>query len=97
MTTVRTLVVIYFKWLGICFVGLVLVYFGTRLLMMLLSMMGVKGLGMSGVGGAYQYGGYTGYANKYYSRYGYGRGKRKIKRVYKDKSESADKQESEPE
>lgn len=97
MTTVRSLVTIFFKWLGICFVGLILVYFGTRLLMMLLSMMGVKGLGMSGVGGAYQYGGYTGYASKYYSRYGYGRGKRKVKRVYKDKNESADKQDSEPE
>jgi len=97
VTTVRSLVLIFLKWLGICFVGLILVYFGTRLLMYLLAMMGIKGLGMSGVGGAYQYGGYTGYASKYYSRYGYGRGKRKVKRVYKEKEPSSDSKESEPE
>ena len=97
MSTVRSLVTIFFKWLGICFVGIILVYFGTRLLMFLLAMMGVKGLGMSGVGGAYQYGGYSGYASKYYSRYGYGRSRRKTKRIYKEKESSSEPKDNGPE
>ena len=97
MTTVRSLVTIFLKWLGICFVGIILVYFGTRLLMYLLAMMGVKGLGMSGVGGAYQYGGYSGYASKYYSRYGYGRSRRKTKRIYKEKEPSSEPKDNGPE
>jgi len=97
MTTIRRMVVNFLKYLVFCFVGLVLVYFGTRLLMFLLAMMGVKGLGMSGVGGAYQYGGYSGYASKYYSRYGYGRSRRKTKRIYKEKESSSEPKDNGPE
>lgn len=82
----------FFLYLVFCFVGVVLIYYGTKLLMYLLALMGVKGLGMSGVGGSYQYGGYSGYASKYSGRYNYGRGKRKVKRVYKD-TESTPKEE----
>jgi hypothetical protein len=89
MDTLKKFALNFGKWLGFLFIGVVLVYYGTRLLMYLLSMMGVKGLGVGGVGGTYTYGGYGGYANKYYSRYGgrygYGGSRRKIKRVYKDK------------
>lgn len=79
----------FFSWLGIYAVGMVLVYFGTRLLMYFLAAVGIKGLNAGGVGGSYQYGGYTGYAGKYSGRYGYSSGKRKVKRVYKDKSTTA--------
>ncbi|MDY0151580.1 MAG: hypothetical protein RBS43_04845 [Candidatus Cloacimonas sp.] len=75
----------FFSWLVIYAVGMVLVYFGTRLLMYFLAAIGIKGLNAGGVGGSYQYGGYTGYAGKYSGRYNYSSGKRKVKRVYKDK------------
>lgn len=108
MTLLKTFALNFGKWLVFMFIAVVLIYYGTKLLMYLLSMMGVKGLGMGGVGSSYQYGGYRGYggyANKYYSRYGgygYGGSRRKIKRVYKDKTtnprldESSD-EESKPE
>jgi len=85
ITSVKTMGITFLKWLAIFFVGMVLVYYGTKLLMWLLGMMGVKGISAGGVGSSYQYGGYGNYANKYYSRYGYGGSHRKVKRVYKDK------------
>ncbi|MCB5229621.1 MAG: hypothetical protein GX122_03960 [Candidatus Cloacimonetes bacterium] len=82
--TGRTLIINYLINLGLCFIAVILIYYGTRLLVYLLALMGVKGFGFSGVGSGYQYGSYSGYSNRYYSSYGRNRGKRKIKRVYKD-------------
>ncbi len=60
----------------------IVLYFGTRLIMWLLTLFGFKGFNLGNVGGD-QYGSY---ANKYYtSRYGYKGSKRKVKRIYKDK------------
>lgn len=97
--SVKAALVSFLKWLGIYFIALILVYYGTRLLMYLLALMGIKGLGMSGVGGAYTYGGYSSYSQKYSSRYGYDRGsKRKVKRVYKDKKSTPESEtDTEPE
>lgn len=81
----RDLGLIFGKWLGVFFVALILIYYGTKLLMYLLSIMGVRGMGAGGVGGSYQYGGYSSYANRYYSRGAYGGSRRKVKRIYKDK------------
>lgn len=85
---VKNMALTFLTWLGIYVVGIVLVYFGTRLLMYFLAAIGIKGLGTGGIGGNYQYGGYGsygGYNSKYSGRYSYGGGKRKVKRVYKDK------------
>lgn len=79
---VKNMTISFFSWLGIYAVGMVIVYFGTRLLMYFLGAIGIKGLNASGLGGSYQYGGYTG---KYSESYAYNAGKRKVKRVYKDK------------
>lgn len=75
----------FFSVLGFLFVAAILIYYGTRLLMYLLALMGIKGFGQGGITGPYQYGGYGSYQGKYYSRSGYNRGKRKVKRVYKEK------------
>ncbi|PKN72715.1 MAG: hypothetical protein CVU50_06150 [Candidatus Cloacimonetes bacterium HGW-Cloacimonetes-3] len=75
----------FFSWLGIFSVGMVIVYFGTRMLMYFLAAIGIKGLNANGVGGGYQYSGYGTYGSKYTGRYSSGAGKRKVKRVYKDK------------
>ena len=83
--TIKSLALNFFRWLIIFAVGAVLVYYGTRLLMYFLSALGVKGVGAGGLGSSYRYGGYGGYYNRYYNRYNYGHGKRKIKRIYKDK------------
>ncbi len=96
ISSIKTMGVTFLKWLVIFFVGMVLVYYGTKLLMLLLGMMGVKGISAGGVGSSYQYGGYGNYANKYYSRYGYGGSHRKVKRVYKDKR-TTDTEEESPE
>ena len=64
------------------FVASVLAYYGTKLIMYLLALMGVKGFSATGLG-SYQYG-YGNYANRYYSRYGRSKSKRKVKRIYKD-------------
>lgn len=96
---VKNMGLIFLTWLGIYAVGMVLVYFGTRLLMYFLAAIGIKGLGAGGIGGSYQYGGYGGYGgynSKYTGRYSYGGGKRKVKRVYKDKR-STPTSEDEPE
>ncbi len=79
--------------LGFLFVGAILAYYGTRLLMYLLALMGVKGLGSGGLLSPYGYGNYGSYRGRYY--YSSGR-KRKVKRVYKDKDPSKDKEEQEP-
>ena len=83
--TIKSLALNFFSWLIIFAVGAVLAYYGTRLLMYFLSALGVKGVGAGGLGSSYRYGGYGGYYNRYYNRYNYGHGKRKIKRIYKDK------------
>lgn len=71
------------------FVVVILAYYGTKLIMYLLSLMGVKGFNITNLGGNYQYGNYGNYANRYYSsRYGYKNSKRKVKRIYKDKPSS---------
>jgi len=90
LSIVRTVGLDFLRNLGFLFVGVVIVYYGTKLLMYLLSIMGIKGLGMSGInyGGSYNYGGFKNYAERY--NYGYGR-RRKTKRVYKEKE-----QENEP-
>ncbi len=91
IVTVKNLTMMYLFWLGIFAVGMVLVYFGTKLLMYFLSALGIRGLTAGGLGSSYNYGGYGSYSNyaRYGSRYGYGGGsKRKIKRIYKDKNAS---------
>lgn len=90
MTTTKNLSLMYLFWLGIFAVGMVLVFFGTKLLMYFLSALGIRGLSAGGLGSSYNYGGYGSYSNytRYSSRYGYGGGssKRKVKRIYKDKN-----------
>lgn len=91
ITTTKNLSMMYLFWLGIFAVGMVLVYFGTKLLMFFLSALGIRGLTAGGLGGSYNYGGYGSYSNyaRSSSRYGYGgNSKRKIKRIYKDKETS---------
>lgn len=67
--------------LAAMFVGIIILYYGTRLLIYLLTLMGVKGLPTTGLGGSNY--GYGNYSHRYYNRYGYGSGKRKVKRIYK--------------
>lgn len=88
---VQNMVIIYLTWLGIFAVATVIVYFGARLLMYFLTLMGVKGISSSGLGGSYNYGGSYSNFSRYSSNYGYssGRGKRKVKRIYKDKDKSS--------
>jgi hypothetical protein len=78
----------FLMWLLILTIGTILVYYGTRLLMYFLSLLGVRGPG-GAIGGSYNYGGYGGYSG--YSRYSsrYGGSKRKVKRIYKDKDSSS--------
>ena len=83
--TIKSLALNFFSWLIIFAVGAVLAYYGTRLLMYFLAALGVKGIGAGGLGGSYRYGGYGDYYNRYYNRYGYSHGRRKVKRIYKDK------------
>ncbi len=61
--TIKTLAIDFFSWLVVFSVGAVLVYFGTRLLMYFLAALGIKGIGSSGVGSSYNYGGYGNYYN----------------------------------
>ena len=84
LSSVRSFVITFFIALLVLFVAAILAYYGTKLIMYLLSLMGVKGFNASNLGGGYQYG-YGNYANRYSSRYGYGGSKRKVKRIYKDK------------
>jgi len=86
LNTIKVMTLNFITWLVIYSVGMVLVYYGTRLLMYFLAAIGIRGISAGGVGGSYQYGGYTGYANKYSGRYNYNTSKRKIKRIYKDKN-----------
>lgn len=96
MESTKTLSLMYLFWLGIFAVGMVLVYFGTKLLMYFLSAIGIRGLSAGGLGSSYNYGGYGSYSNyaRTSSRYGYGgNSKRKIKRIYKDKEPSSSEEE----
>jgi len=87
LTMIKTLTMNFLQWLLLFSVGMVLVFYGTKLLMYFLSAIGVKGISAGGLGGNYNYGGYGGYSSyaKYSSRYGYGGRSRKVKRIYKDK------------
>lgn len=82
----------YLKWLGAFTLTAIIVYFGIRLLMYILSLLGIKGVSLTNMS-SYDYTG------SYYSRYGsnyssnYGRNRRKTKRIYKDKSNSSPKEE----
>jgi len=89
----------FLKTLGFMFVAAILVYYGTRLLMYLLALMGFKGItGKGGMFSPYQYGGYSSYQGRYYSSRGYGRSsKRRVKRVYKDKVTTPREGEEKPE
>ncbi|MFA5484486.1 MAG: hypothetical protein WC252_08180, partial [Candidatus Cloacimonadaceae bacterium] len=89
IVTVKNLTMMYLFWLGIFAVGMVLVYFGTKLLMYLLAALGVKGINTSGLGGSYNYNGSYSSYGRYNSRYGSNSSKRKVKRIYKDKSDSS--------
>lgn len=83
--------------LGFLFVGAILVFYGTRLLMYLLALMGVKVGSGGGLISPYGYTNYGSYAGKYYSSRGYGRSsKRKVKRIYKEKDPSKDREEQKP-
>ena len=70
--------------LVVLFVGTILIYYGTKLLMYLLSLLGVRGFSIGSLGGGSHYG-YGNYASRYYHRHGYGANRRKVKRVYKGK------------
>lgn len=83
VSTFRLFVIHFFIALLVLFVAVILAYYGTKLIMYLLAMMGVRGFSASNLGVGYQYG-YGNYADRYYSRYGYGGSKRKVKRIYKD-------------
>ncbi len=75
--------------------AVLIAYFGTRLLITLLAMLGVKGFGLDNILQNYSYGSYAKYGG-YNSRYSYGYGgkNRKVKRVYKDsRSDSGDQKE----
>ena len=86
LSTVKDFVRNFAMFLVGFFVLVIVAYYGTKLVMYLLSLMGFKGFSMSNFGGSYQYGNYGNYANRYYSsRYGYRNSKRKVKRIYKDK------------
>lgn len=86
---IKDMAINFLTWLVIYAVGMVLVYFGTKLLMYFLAAIGIRGLNAGGVGGSYQYGGYSGYASKYSGRYNYNTSKRKVKRVYKDRRDGS--------
>jgi hypothetical protein len=93
VSKVKRFVLLFLAWLGFYFVGVVLVYYGTKLLMYLLTMLGIKGLGISGINydkyaSSYNYGGFKNYGERY--QYGNNR-KRKTKRVYKEKPSDTDK------
>ncbi len=81
-TPAKVFVINFFGSIVILFVASVLIYYGMKLIMYLLALIGVRGFGVASLG-SYQYG-YGNYANRYYSRYGHSRSKRKVKRIYKD-------------
>lgn len=93
ISQVESMVLTYLTWLGIFTIGAVLVYFGARLIMHILSLMGVKGFSSGGLGGGYNYGGSYSKYDRYGANYGYRSNKRKVKRIYKDKSNSSDSEE----
>ncbi len=89
----KVFVIHFFGAILVLFVASVLSYYGTKLIMYLLALMGVKGFSAASLGG-FQYG-YGNYANRYYSRYGSGKSKRKVKRIYKDgRSDKSDDEEA---
>lgn len=69
--------------LGLALIMAVL-YFGTKLLTWVLSLLGIKGLGVGGVLQNYTYKSYSNYSGRYGYGYG-GKRDRKVKRIYKDK------------
>ena len=77
----KTFALNFVKALVILVVGVVVLYYMLRLIAYILSLFGVKGFSASTLGSSYRYGDYY---NRYDSRYGYGRHRRKVKRIYKD-------------
>lgn len=93
-------VIIYFVkkfaiYLLILAVAVMIVYFGVRLLMYLLAMLGIKGFGLDNALQNYSYRGYGGYGS-YTGRYSYGNRSRKVKRIYKDKRANSEDEQEEP-
>ncbi len=75
------------KWLLIYTIATILVYYGTKLLMYIFALMGLKGLGVAGTNYGSNYGSYE----KYTGKYSYGKDKkRKTKRIYKEKPQPED-------
>jgi hypothetical protein len=84
---IQNMVINFGKWLLIYTVATILVYYGTKLLMYILALMGIKGLGMTGTNYGSNYGSYE----KYTGKYSYGKDKkRKTKRIYKEKPKPED-------
>lgn len=83
VVTLKSLLFAFLKYLGAYTVGVILIYYGTKLIMILLGMLGIKGLSSTGTG----YGSYYSNYKSYSDRYGYNHGKkRKTKRIYKEKT-----------
>lgn len=95
VTYSKTFIKNFLIWLGTLSIAAVLIYYATKLLMYFLAALGVHGPRAAGGSSYGGYGGYGGYSN--YSRYSsrYGNSKRKIKRIYKDKSSAPDHNDSE--
>lgn len=89
LNTFKSFVKSFLIWLVILSIASVLIFYATKLLMIFLYSLGIRGPG--GPSGT-TYGGYSNYS-RYSSRYGNSR--RKIKRIYKDKGASPE--ENEPE
>lgn len=86
LSMVKRFVLSFLRHLGILFISTVMIYYGAKLLMFLLKLMGIKDLGTLTGYGYGSYGGYKNYSGRY-SGYSYG-SRRKVKRVYKNKPTS---------
>ncbi len=77
------------KWLVVYVVATILIYYGTKLLMTLLALMGIKGIGFGDANIGSYYSNYKSYSG----RYNYKQDKkRKTKRIYKEKPTTEDKE-----
>jgi len=92
VSSIKLFVLSFLKYLAILFIATVMIYYGAKLLMLLLKLLGVKDLGVLTGYGYGQYSGYKNYSGRY-SGYGYGN-RRKVKRIYKDKESSQNSVES---
>ncbi len=83
--TARGFIFGYLRWFMIFAIAVILIVLGTRVLMYFFSLFGIKTPDLTG----YKYGDYGGYSNYYRSK-SKKDGKRRVKRVYKDKDSSTD-------